>query len=69
MMALMSPKRPIHPMKEILSSVWIEDTRKLRIAATRTKTTVQVPWVLSALSAVENPMRPAPAMAVRLICD
>ena len=59
---------PTQPIQEILSRVWILDTKKAMIAPTTTKTTVQVPCTVIAFIAIENDSIPEPAMAVSINC-
>jgi len=55
--------KPIQPIKEIRSNVWMEEKMKLIMAPMTTKATVQVALLVMALRATENDKRPAPAIA------
>lgn len=64
-MAQRIPVKPTQAIQLILPSVWILAKQKPAMAATATKTAVQVPCVERELSAIEMPNIPAPATKIQ----
>jgi hypothetical protein len=63
------PKRPSHASQPSLPSVWMLARQKPAMAATATKTAVQVPCTESELSPMEMPSIPEPATQVQTVAE